>query len=233
MKHVKTRCMANRIRCASATLVALFILGQAMRLVAATTVELLRDPWGIPHVFAAAEPGGFFGLGYAAAEDRLLQMELIRRKAAGRLAEVFGPDWVDADREARIAGHAAYAPRAFAKLPARWQEALRAYAAGVNAWREATPEAVARRFKPLGIEPEPWTPSDCLLAARGILSLGSPFNAGPVEEYHRFSELVAQVGEAEALRQSSLVIDDSAAIVSEADMAKDEAVYQRVLQVLA
>jgi len=51
-------------------------------------------------------------------------MELIRRKAAGRLAEVFGPDWVDADREARIAGHSAYAPRAFAKLPGRWQEAL-------------------------------------------------------------------------------------------------------------
>ena len=231
MKLVKTRCLANRIRCLAATFVALAMFGgQAMHLVAATTVELLRDPWGTPHVFAVAEADGFFGLGYAAAEDRLLQMELIRRKAAGRLAEVFGPDWVDADREARISGHAPYAPRAFAKLPARWQEALRAYAAGVNAWRQAHPDAVARRFKPLGIEPEPWTPSDCLLAARGILSLGSPFNAGPVEDYHRFSELVAQVGEAEALRQSGLVIDDTAAIVSEADMAKDTAVYQRLKQ---
>ena len=76
-------------------------------------VEVFRDTWGIPHVFAAAEIDGFFGLGSAAAEDRLLQMELIRRKAAGRLAEVFGPDWIDADREARIAGHAAYAPRAW------------------------------------------------------------------------------------------------------------------------
>jgi hypothetical protein len=53
---------------------------------AAPTVELLRDSWGTPHVFAASEADGFFGLGYAAAEDRLLQMELIRRKAAGRLA---------------------------------------------------------------------------------------------------------------------------------------------------
>jgi len=157
-------------------------------------------------------------------------MELIRRKAAGRLAEVFGPDWVDADREARIAGHTAYAPRAFAQLPERWQRALRAYAAGVNAWREAHPEAVARRFKPLGIQPELWTPADCLLAARGILSLGSPFNAAPIEDYHRFRELVAQVNEAEAERQSGLVIDDSAVIVSEADMAKDAAVYQRLKQ---
>ncbi|MBM3960227.1 MAG: penicillin acylase family protein [SAR202 cluster bacterium] len=87
--------------------------------VAAPAVELLRDSWGTPHIFATTETDGFFGLGYAAAEDRLLQMELIRRKAAGRLAEVFGPDWVDADREARIAGHTAYAPRAFAQLHRR------------------------------------------------------------------------------------------------------------------
>lgn len=197
---------------------------------AAPTVELLRDPWGIPHVFAQHETDGFFGLGYATAEDRLLQMELIRRKAAGRLAEVFGPDWVDADREARIAGHSAYAPRAFAKLPPRWQMALCAYAAGVNAWREANPDIVARRFKSLGIKPEPWTAADCLLAARGVLSLGSPFNAAPVEDYHRFRDLVTRVGEVEAVRQSELVIDDSAAIVYEADMAKDVAVYKSLKQ---
>lgn len=191
-------------------------------------VEILRDPWGTPHVFAEGEPDGFFGLGYVAAEDRLLQMELIRRKAAGRLAEVFGPAWVDADREARIAGHVVYAPRAFAKLPGRWQEALRAYAAGVNAWREANPETIARRFRPLDLEPEPWHPADCLLAARGILSLGSPFNAGPIEDHHRFRELVAQVGEAEAARQTGLMIDDPAAIVSEAEMARDEEVYERL-----
>jgi penicillin amidase len=156
MKLVMIRSCVNRVRSALTTLlVSATLFGQALHsATAAPTVELLRDPWRTPHVFAAAEADGFFGLGYAAAEDRLLQMELIRRKAAGRLAEVFGPDWVDSDREARIAGHAPYAPRAFAKLPARWQEALRPYAAGVNAWREAHPDAVARRFKPLGIEPE-------------------------------------------------------------------------------
>jgi len=193
-------------------------------------VEVLRDTWGIPHVYAEAEADGFFGLGYAAAEDRLLQMELIRRKAAGRLAEVFGPDWVDADRDARIAGHAAYAPRALANLPERWQQALRAYAAGVNAWREAHPDVVARRFQPLGLTPDPWTPADCLLAARGILSLGSPYNAAPFDEYHRLGELVAQGGEAEAARRSGISIDDAVAIVSEAEMAKDEIVYARLKQ---
>ena len=199
-------------------------------LAAAGDVEVLRDTWGVPHVFAAAEVDGFFGLGYAAAEDRLLQMELIRRKAAGRLAEVFGPEWVDSDRDARIAGYAAYAPCALAKLPDRWQQALRAYAAGVNAWREAHADVVARRFQPLGITPEPWTPADCLLAARGILSLGSLFSAAPFEEYHRMRELVAQVGEAEAAHRSGMSIDDAVAIVSESEMAKDEAAYARLKQ---
>ncbi len=191
-------------------------------------VELLRDPWGTPHVFAEAESDGFFGLGYAAAEDRLLQMELIRRRAGGRLAEVFGPEWVDRDREARIAGHGPYAARAFARLPRRWQDALRAYASGVNAWRAEHPEVVARRFRPLGIQPAPWAAEDCLLAARGILALGSPFGDGPVEEYHRFRDLVARVGESEARRPSDLVVDEGAAIVTEADMAKDPEAYRRL-----
>jgi len=132
--------------------------------------------------------------------------------------------------EPRIAGHTAYAPLAFARLPGRWQQALRAYAAGVDAWREANPEAVARRFRPLGIQPEPWTPADCLLAARGILSLGSPFNAGPIEEYHRFGDLVAQVGEAEAARRSAMAIDDTVAIVLESEMARDPEAYARLKQ---
>jgi penicillin amidase len=136
-------------------------------------IEILRDPWGVPHVFADTEEAGFFGWGYACAEDRRLQMDLARRKGAGRLAEVFGPDWVRSDREARIAGYTAYAGEAFAKLPAEMQVWLRAYAAGVNAWTAANREAVSRRFEPLGADPESWTPADCLLAARAVLSLGT------------------------------------------------------------
>ena len=79
----------------------------------------------MPHVFADSEEAGFFGWGYACAEDRRLQMELVRRKGAGRLAEVFGPEWVQSDREARIAGYTAYAGEAFAKLPAEMQAWLR------------------------------------------------------------------------------------------------------------
>jgi penicillin amidase len=195
---------------------------------ACQSAEILRDPWGIPHVFAESEEAGFFGLGYACAEDRLLQMELVRRKGAGRLAEVFGPQWVDTDRQARIAGHAVYAPRALVRLPDRWQKALRCYTAGVNHWVQEHPDDVTRRFKPLGIAPEAWTPADCLVAARGILSLGSPFNDASVQDYHRFRQLVAEVGEAAAAGQTGMVIDDAGAIVPESEMAKDKAVYARL-----
>ncbi|MBM4094845.1 MAG: penicillin acylase family protein, partial [Planctomycetes bacterium] len=148
----------------------------------AQAAEILRDPWGVPHVFASTEEAGFFGLGYATAEDRRLQMELVRRKGAGRLAEVYGPEWVQSDRESRIAGYPAWSGEALAKLPVEMQSWLGAYAAGVNAWTAAHGEVVARRFQPLGVEPEPWTPADCLLAARAVLSLGSPFSDQPMSQ---------------------------------------------------
>lgn len=191
-------------------------------------VEILRDHWGTPYVFADHETDGFFGLGYAGAEDRMLQMDLLRRRGAGRLAEVFGEPSFETDRAARIAGHARHALGAFAKLPGEMQEWLKAYAAGVNAWMQEHSDVIARRFQALGVLPEPWTPVDCLLAARGTLSLGSPFNEGPVNEYHRFQGLAAQVGEAEASKQFQMVIDDDTAIVPETEMAKDTELYQRL-----
>jgi penicillin amidase len=191
-------------------------------------VDVLRDPWGVPHVFAPTEEAGFFGLGYATAEDRRLQMELVRRKGAGRLAEVFGPEWVQSDRESRIAGYPAWSREALAKLPAEMHSWLAAYAAGVNAWTSAHGEAVACRFQPLGVEPEPWTPADCLLAARAALSLGSPFSDHSVSQYHRFQELVAQGGEAAAEQHLHMAVEEAAAIVSETDMAQDAAAYQRL-----
>ena len=208
--------------------VALLVLACVSTGGSAQAAEILRDPWGVPHVFAATEEAGFFGLGYATAEDRRLQMELVRRKGAGRLAEVFGPEWIPSDRESRIAGYPAWSREALTRLPAEMQSWLGAYAAGVNAWTSAHGEAVARRFQPLGVEPEPWTPADCLLAARAVLSLGSPLRDQPVSQYHRFQELVAQGGEIAAEQQFHMAVEDAAAIVSETEMAKDAEAYQRL-----
>lgn len=56
----------------------------------AEEVEILRDPWGIPHIFADTDAGAFYGLGYAAAEDRAFQMTYSLRLIQGRLSEVVG-----------------------------------------------------------------------------------------------------------------------------------------------
>src|SRR3989304_8465515 len=67
-------------------------------------IEILRDRWGVPHVFAADLHDLFFGQGFVHAQDRLWQMELNRRTATGRLSEIFGPVALDTDRATRTPG---------------------------------------------------------------------------------------------------------------------------------
>ncbi len=65
-------------------------------------VEIRVDRWGVPHIFAGNEADVFFAQGFNAARDRLFQIDLWRRRGLGQLAEVFGPDFVDRDRAARL-----------------------------------------------------------------------------------------------------------------------------------
>src|SRR5437667_9764969 len=65
-------------------------------------VEVLRDRWGVPHIYAKNADDLFFAQGFVAAQDRLFQLELWRRLARGESAEIYGPDAVEADRFARL-----------------------------------------------------------------------------------------------------------------------------------
>ena len=65
-------------------------------------VEVIRDEWGIPHIYAQNDQDLFFAQGYIMAQDRLWQMEMWRRWREGRLAEIFGPAALDYDRRARL-----------------------------------------------------------------------------------------------------------------------------------
>ena len=67
-------------------------------------VEILRDETGTPHVYADTSGALFFGYGFAMAQDRLWQLDYLRRKAVGRLAEVLGPDGLETDIIARTVG---------------------------------------------------------------------------------------------------------------------------------
>src|SRR5204863_6840419 len=67
-------------------------------------VEILRDRAGVPHVYAQSTPDVYFGLGLAMAQDRLWQMDRLRRRALGRQAEILGPDYVKSDHTHLIVG---------------------------------------------------------------------------------------------------------------------------------
>jgi penicillin G amidase len=126
-------------------------------------VEVRFDRSGIPHVRAILENDAWRALGYLHASDRLFQMELRRRAASGRLAEVFGPAALPSDRRARTLRFRADAERDFSEAGEGERAALEAYAQGVNAFIAEQPEPLEMRA--LGIDPEPWTPVDSLAFA--------------------------------------------------------------------
>jgi penicillin amidase len=128
-------------------------------------VAIVRDGYGVPHVFADTEHGLFYGDGYAVAQDRLMQMEKYRRAARGTLAEVMGKSFLDYDRDVRRNGYTEVElQRQFGQLPMRFQSALQAYADGINAWaRKAKAEGkLPGMMTALGIEFAPWTATDSI-----------------------------------------------------------------------
>jgi penicillin G amidase len=122
--------------------------------------EVRFDRRGVPHVRAATEEDAWRVLGWLHAGDRLFQMELRRRAAAGRLSEVFGPAALDFDRRARRARRDEMARRSWEGLAPNQRRVLQAYADGVNAWIEHRPRPLEMLL--LGHRPEPWTPLDSL-----------------------------------------------------------------------
>ena len=121
-------------------------------------VEVLRDRFGVPHVFAQAERDAHFALGFLHAQDRLWQLEMNRRIAAGRLAEVVGRSGLETDRFMRTLGVQRTAEANLPHLDAQTRAHLEAYAAGVNAFL-ATDPVLPLEFLVLRVRPETWTPA--------------------------------------------------------------------------
>src|SRR5579883_683133 len=120
------------------------------------TVTIRRDEHGVPHVRAHTEADAWFGMGFAAAQDRLWQMEYDRLRAAGRLAEAAGAVALPADRLARRLDLVRAARRDLAALSPATRAMFEAYAAGVNAFLERG--RLPLEYALTGIEPEPWEP---------------------------------------------------------------------------
>ena len=127
-------------------------------------VEILRDRWGVPHIYAQNARDVFFAQGFVHAQERLWQMDFTRRVVFGRLAEVLGEAALPADRAMRTLSLYATAGQEAHDLSGEWCTSVEAYCAGVNAWIEL---AVARNKLPLefmllGYRPEPWQIADSL-----------------------------------------------------------------------
>ncbi|HUN70253.1 MAG TPA: penicillin acylase family protein, partial [Burkholderiales bacterium] len=122
-------------------------------------VEVLRDRYGIPHIFAASLEDASFALGFVHAQDRLWQMEMSRRIAAGRVAELVGAGALETDRFLRTLGVRRAAEANLRLLDAETRKLLESYAAGVNAFLASDP-VLPLEFWLTGARPEPWTPAD-------------------------------------------------------------------------
>ena len=129
-------------------------------------VDIVRDARGVPHIYAASAADATVALGFVHAQDRLWQMEMMRRLGAGRLAEVLGPRALPMDRFMRVLGLNRLTERQYARMDPEVRRALVSYAAGVNAWIEGHEGALPPEFLLLRYAPEPWRPTDSLLWAR-------------------------------------------------------------------
>lgn len=128
----------------------------------AAPVTVVRDGRGIPMITAASEADAYFALGYVHAQDRLFQMELMRRRGQGRLAELIGAAGLAPDRMMRTLGVYRRAEEDLRGLSPETQAAFERYTAGVNAWLgEGHP--LPLEYTLLFFTPEPWKPADSLV----------------------------------------------------------------------
>jgi len=130
-------------------------------------VEVDFDSNGVPSVRAESRRDAFEALGFVSARDRLFQMDLFRRQAAGRLAEVFGADLLKADVWSRLMGFERLAGVILERLPEEQRAVLASYSAGVN---RAMGEmwVLPAEFVFLGYRPSPWRPEDSILVLLGV-----------------------------------------------------------------
>ncbi|MDW8267562.1 MAG: penicillin acylase family protein [Anaerolineae bacterium] len=157
-------------------------------------VEVLRDRWGVPHIYAQNEADLWFAQGFVHAQDRLWQMEQLRRLTAGRLSEAVGEEGLPLDRLARVIGFRRTAAAQLERLSPETRTVLEHYVRGVNAFLALYGRRLPLEFTLLGIRPEPWTPVDSLSI---VLLLGWALSGNWQEELTRVS-LYTRLGPARA-----------------------------------
>jgi penicillin G amidase len=155
-------------------------------------VTVLRDRWGVAHIYAQSQHDLFFAQGFVAAQDRLFQMELWKRSGQGRLAEVLGPSALLRDINARLLSYRGDRKLEYESYSPDTEEILRAFTDGINAEiRSLTAPGgpgLPLEFQLAGFAPESWTPEDCLNRMAAFSMTGNAFSE------MQNAELVAKLG---------------------------------------
>jgi penicillin amidase len=136
-------------------------------------VEILKDRWGIAHIYAETEHDLFFAQGWSAARDRLFQFEIWRRQATGTVAEILGERELERDVGARLFRYRGDLETELRHYHPRGPEIIGAFVEGVNAYVQAAlddPSLLSVEFRMLGIEPGFWTPEVVISRHQGLLS---------------------------------------------------------------
>jgi penicillin amidase len=145
-------------------------------------VEILRDNWGINHIYAQNQHDLFFAQGYAAAKDRLFQFEIWRRQATGTVAEILGEKELKRDIGTRLFKFRGDMTTEMNHYHEEGEEIITAYTDGVNAYIDemlSKPDSLPIEFKILGISPQKWTPDVVISRHQGLLgNIGAELQLG-------------------------------------------------------
>lgn len=136
-------------------------------------VRVVRDRWGIPHIYAKNADDLFFAQGFVQAQDRLFQIDLWRRSTQGRLSEILGPDYVPRDRMTRLMRYRGDPKAEWESYAPDTHQIATRFVAGINAWIEIANANLPEEFAVAGYRPEPWQAEDLLSRAEGFMMAGN------------------------------------------------------------
>ncbi|MBD3213893.1 MAG: hypothetical protein GF311_14885 [Candidatus Lokiarchaeota archaeon] len=128
-------------------------------------VTVIRDEWGIPHIYAKTDNDLFFSQGYLHAQDRFFQMDLIRRQVRGQLSEVLGDSALEQDKLSLAMGMEYWAKKTDEELRTNYTEFLapfERYVDGINYYLQTHQDQLPLEYQLLGFEPKPWSSVDTL-----------------------------------------------------------------------
>ncbi len=163
--------------------------------------SIVRDAYDVPKISANTDAKLFEKLGYTVASDRLWQLEIIKRGAKGNLAEIFGPNYIAADKKTRLQGYSEEEYiQIYNVMKHNEQEAVKSYVDGINKrieeWK-SNPDKLPLEFKTLKIMPSNWTISDSLAAGTAMMRRFGTIGGTEMNKLDELQKLIQRYGQDE------------------------------------